>query len=73
MVKAPKIEELTYEQAFDELERIVTSLETSQQSLEEIMGMFERGQALTRHCANLLDKAELKIRQLTGEDDAANT
>ena len=56
---------LTYEQAFKELEEIVASLETNQQSLEESMKLYERGQILSRHCAGLLEKAELKIQQLT--------
>jgi len=56
---------LTYEQAFKELEEIVASLETNQQSLEESMKLYERGQILSKHCAGLLEKAELKIQQLT--------
>ncbi len=56
---------LTYEQAFKELEEIVASLETNQQSLEESMKFYERGQILSKHCAGLLEKAELKIQQLT--------
>jgi exodeoxyribonuclease VII small subunit len=30
--------------------------------------MFERGQALTQHCAQLLEDAELKIQELSGEE-----
>ena len=56
---------LSYEQAFKELEEIVALLETNQQSLEESMKLYERGQILSKHCAGLLEKAELKIQQLT--------
>lgn len=56
---------ISYEQAFKELEEIVASLETNQQSLEESMKLYERGQILSKHCAGLLEKAELKIQQLT--------
>jgi len=31
------------------------------------MMLFERGQALTKRCAELLDKAELKVKELAGE------
>ena len=31
------------------------------------MTLFERGQGLTRRCAELLEKAELKIQKLSGE------
>ena len=61
------IDKLTYEQAYAELEAVVSALETGEQSLDEAMALFERGQALTKHCAEALDKAELKIRKLSGE------
>jgi exodeoxyribonuclease VII small subunit len=61
------IEKLTYEQAYTELETVVSTLETGEQSLDEALALFERGQGLTKHCAELLDKAELKIRSLSGE------
>jgi exodeoxyribonuclease VII small subunit len=62
------IEQKTYEQAFAELESIVSILESNQRSLDQAMALFERGQALAQHCTNLLDRAELKVRQLSGED-----
>jgi exodeoxyribonuclease VII small subunit len=61
------IEELTYEQAVAELEAIVAALETGERPLEESMKLFERGQALSKHCADLLDKAELKVRTLVDD------
>ena len=64
---SPKpVEELTYEEAFAELESIVQALEGEQRPLEEAMTLFERGQALVRHCGELLDGAELKVRELSG-------
>ncbi len=63
----PDVNELSYEQALAELETIVTSLESARLPLNETMALYERGQALTRHCADLLDKAELKIKKLSGE------
>lgn len=61
------VEALSYEQALAELENIVTSLEANKLPLEKSMALFERGQALTRHCMELLDKAELRIKQLSGD------
>ena len=61
------IETLTYEEAFTELESIVGALESGEQSLEDALSLFERGQLLTRRCSELLDKAELRVRSLTGE------
>jgi len=64
-----KIENLTYEQAFAELEETVRKLEAGGLTLEESLTLFERGQALAAHCSTQLDEAELKIRQLTPEGD----
>jgi exodeoxyribonuclease VII small subunit len=59
--------ELNYETAFGELETIVTALESEQPSLQDAMLLFERGQALSQRCVTLLDRAELRVSQLTGE------
>ena len=65
---SPKpVEELTYEEAFVELETIVNMLEGEQNQLEEAMSLFERGQALAKRCSALLDGAELKVRKLSGD------
>lgn len=67
---AKPVEELTYEEAFIELEKIVEVLEgdASRNPLEDAMSLFERGQALVKRCSALLDGAELKVRQLSGEE-----
>lgn len=62
------IEELTYEQAFNELETIVAALESEERALEDALALFERGQALATHCTQMLDDAELKVQQLSGDD-----
>jgi len=61
------IDKLTYEQAYAELEAVVSALETGEQSLDEALALFERGQGLSKRCVELLDKAELKIQKLSGE------
>ncbi len=61
-------EELTYEQAMAELEEITRQLEENPPELEQTLALFERGQALIKRCAGLLDQAELKVRQLSGEE-----
>lgn len=62
------VESLTYEQALAELEDIVQKMESGQQSLEDSIRAFERGQELARYCASLLENAELRIRTLTEEN-----
>ena len=66
--KLTPVEELTYEQAFAELESIVTVLESDENTLDESLAHFERGQALAKHCSALLESAELKIKQLVGDE-----
>jgi exodeoxyribonuclease VII small subunit len=62
---SPPVESLSYEQAFQELEEVVSALEAGQPNLEEALALFERGQALAGRCASLLDAAELRVRRLT--------
>ncbi len=61
------VTELSYEQALSELEEIVTALESDKHPLQETLALFERGQELARYCAGLLDQAELKVQQLSGD------
>lgn len=68
MSSEPPIEEMTYEQAFAALEAVVSSLEKDKQSMDAVLALFERGQALARRCTTLLESAELKVRQLSGEE-----
>jgi len=62
------VEQLNYEEAYAELERIVQALESYEPPLDQVMQLFERGQVLARHCAALLDAAELKIQQILGDE-----
>lgn len=62
------IEELSYEEALAQLEEIVSALEGEQNQLEDSIKLFERGQALAARCSVLLEAAELKVKQVVGED-----
>jgi exodeoxyribonuclease VII small subunit len=67
--KAEKpVEELSYEEALVELEEIVSTLEGEQNPLEEAIKLFERGQALASRCGVLLEAAELKVKQVVGDE-----
>ena len=44
-------------------------MENNQKPLDESMQLFERGQQLAQYCANLLENAELRIKELnTGKN-----
>jgi len=65
---APKpVEELTFEEAYAELQTLVESLENDQRPLDEAMTLFERGQSLMKRCTALLDAADLRVQQLTDD------
>ncbi len=61
------ISELSFETAYAELETIISRLESGELPLEESVALFERGRALSEHCQSLLDKAELRVNQLTAD------
>jgi exodeoxyribonuclease VII small subunit len=62
------VDQLSYEQAFTELQTVVGELESEGLSLDEALALFERGQELIRYCTNLLDQTELKVQQILGEE-----
>jgi exodeoxyribonuclease VII small subunit len=64
-------EELTFEEARKELERIVAELESGRASLEDAVTLWERGEELYRHCVAKLDAAQGKIEALGGRVRAA--
>jgi exodeoxyribonuclease VII small subunit len=57
-------EELSFDQARRELERIVAQLETGQAGLEDAVALWERGEELYRLCVGKLDAAQGKIDEL---------
>jgi exodeoxyribonuclease VII small subunit len=67
----PAIDTLSFEQAQAELEQIVERLEDQKTGLEEALALWERGEALHRHCQSKLDYAAAKIEQLTVTVDEA--
>ena len=61
---------LSFEQAMQQLEEIVADLESGNLPLEKTLSSFEKGMLLAQHCSQLLDRADLKVQQLSGSEDA---
>ena len=59
------IDKLSFERAFHELEEAVQRLEGGDLTLEEAIGLYERGTRLARRCNDALDAAELQVQQLS--------
>ncbi|MCU7893157.1 MAG: exodeoxyribonuclease VII small subunit [Candidatus Thiodiazotropha sp. (ex Ustalcina ferruginea)] len=61
-----------FEEAMNELESLVESLEQGDKPLEESLKSFERGVALTRICQTSLQEAEQKVRILNSDSQASD-
>ena len=61
MATIPDVSELSYEQARDELIRVVTELEQGSASLEESLALWERGEALATRCEEWLIGAKARL------------
>lgn len=62
-------EELSFEEAFAELENTVSQLEEEDLPLEKALSLFERGTILAQRCEELLDEAELRVQQLVPSEN----
>ena len=60
---------LPFEKALSELEQIVTRLESGKVDLEQSIAIYERGEALKKHCELLLKDAEARIEKITLKPD----
>ena len=54
-----------FEQSLHALETLVGTMEAGDMSLEESLAAYERGVGLYRHCQQALERAELRVRQLS--------
>ncbi|MBE5949170.1 MAG: exodeoxyribonuclease VII small subunit [Lachnospiraceae bacterium] len=61
-------EELSIEQAFDELNTIMEHMEEDSVSLEKSFELYKRGMELVSMCNNKLDMVEKKIIVLEGNE-----
>ena len=59
------IEEMTFEQAMSELERVVGQLERGDVALDDSIRLYERGALLKKRCEAKLKEAEEKVAAIT--------
>jgi exodeoxyribonuclease VII small subunit len=62
--------ELTFEQAQNELEDIVRRLEAGEASLDQAIALWQRGEELYRLCLGKLDAARGEIEELAKRREA---
>ncbi len=59
-----KIDDLTYEDAFDRLQKITELLENGNVSLDDSIKYYEQGILLKNFCEKKLKDAEIKIKNV---------
>lgn len=59
----------TFEALRRELEEIVGTLERGEVGVDEAIRLWQRGEELHRRCARLLEAAEGRIEELSGDPD----
>jgi exodeoxyribonuclease VII small subunit len=60
---AAKSEKVSYEQAREELTKVVEQLEAGSATLEDSLKLWERGEELAKICEDLLDGAKAKVNK----------
>lgn len=71
--KSVAVGTLSFEQALEELETIVASLEAGNVPLEQSIAIYERGEALKARCEALLKAAEARVDTITRDADGKPT
>ena len=66
---SPDITKLSFEEALDQLENIVSKLEDGSINLEESIEEYTLGVHLKNHCETKLKEATLKVEQITIDKD----
>ena len=65
MSEIEEIQKMDFETAFSALNDSVAQLESEDLPLDKALEGYARGQALAKRCAELLEKAELQVRELS--------
>jgi len=63
------VNEVSFEQALNQLTELVEKLESGELPLEESVAAFEQGVKFSRRCEALLDQAEQRLQVLNDSED----
>lgn len=64
-------EEMSFEAAYTQLEGCIRKLDEGGLTIDEALSCYEEASALVNRCRDLLDRAELRLRQV--DDSGAPT
>ena len=62
-VSTESLDEVSYEEAYERLQSVLSMLENGDLPLEESLRMYEMGTRLADHCARKLEEAELRVQR----------
>lgn len=65
-----KVNNMTFEQSLERLDKIVKSLERGEAPLDEALELFDEGVKLIKDCGKKLDEAEQKVKKLVKGPDS---
>lgn len=64
-----EIKDLKFEEAMSELEEIVSELQNGDIDLDESTRLYERGNALKKHCDELLNDTKMKVEKISKDSE----
>ena len=64
-----KIEKMEFEEAVEELEKIITALDEGNLSLKDASDLYMKGIQLRNHCSKILENVELKLNQISPNEN----
>ncbi len=67
----PQISDMNFEDALRALEAVVRSLESGDTPLDDSIALYERGEALRKHCQARLDAAQARIEKIVAGPDGS--
>lgn len=70
MKEQKSIDQMSFEEAMQELEQIVKNIDSGAETLDSAVSSFERGVFLKKHCEQKLSEAKLKIEKITTDGNS---
>ena len=64
-----ELEKLTFEEAMQELEKLVDSLDKGDVSLDEAIAAYDRGSQLKDYCQKKLHEAKMKVETIQSSEN----
>ena len=63
------LDKMTFEEAMNELENLVESLDKGDISLDQAIAAYDRGSQLKDHCQKKLNEAKMKVETIQSSDN----